>query len=41
MKGTATRSDITCVTGRLGDIIGGINGWIFPGLTVRHQEYER
>ena len=40
-EGTATRSDITRVTRRLGDIIGGVYGWSFPGLAVRREEYER
>lgn len=35
LKGKATRSDITRLTNRLGDEIGKVYGWEFPGRNVR------
>ena len=40
-EGTATRQDITLVTRRLGDEIGGVYGWSFPYIARSEQEPER
>ena len=39
-EGTATRSDITRITQRLGDAIGKVYGWSFPS-TKRSQDLSR
>ena len=41
IDGTATREDITRVTRRLGDEIGKVYGWSFPGCGARKPELER
>ena len=37
-SGTATRSDVTCVTKRLGDEIGRVYGWRFPSSREAMRE---
>ena len=39
--GTATRADITRVTSRLGDEIGRVYGWSFPGTDRTDRKHER
>ena len=41
LEGTATRSDLTRLTRRLGDDIGKVYGWSFPTRTRSEKEYER
>lgn len=37
-EGTATRKDITKITRRLGDNIGNVYGWAFPGRKRKEKE---